>query len=404
MSASRATGMAVLSYGFRPFFLLAGLYAVAAMAAWLIWLALPLAGAGPVAASISGAPQLWHGHEMIFGYAVAALAGFLLTAVPSWTGAQPLAGRPLAALAAVWLAGRLALWFSALIPAILVAVVDLAFLPVLAAVVARSLMLKPAPRNLVFLALLAVLFAANLAVHLEWIGGTVDGASWGLRLGIVTLALMVAIIGGRIVPAFTRNALMRAGESRRLPRGFKPVEAVSLVGSLAVMLFSMAGAAGALTGTIAAITALAHLVRLSFWRPAATRGQPILWGLHLAYLWLPLGYAALAAAHLFGAFPEAVALHALGIGAVGGMTLAVMTRAALGHTGRPLAVARPIALSYGLVAAAALVRVLAPVVVPAFSLELVLLAGVMWMIGFAVFVAVYGPILTGPPLLEEGKV
>ena len=403
MTGAGKRGFPFLSYGFRVFFLFAGLYAVAAIGAWLFWLGLHMAGAIAVQ-SFSGAPQVWHGHEMIFGYAVAALAGFMLTAVPNWTGARPVAGLPLALLATVWIAGRLALWFSAFIPGFLVAIIDLAFLPLFAVFVARSLMLKPAPRNLVFLVLLALLFAANLAVHLQWLGRAENSAAWGLDLGIVTLALMVAIIGGRIVPAFTRNELMRAGESERLPRSLGPIEAVALVGAAAVVLCYMANAPDWITGTIAAIAALAHLARLALWRSGATLGEPILWSLHLAYLWLPIGYAAIAAVRLFGAFPEAVALHALGVGAVGGMTLAVMTRAALGHTGRPLAVTRPIALSYGLIALAALMRVFAPVLLPVFYLELILAAGALWMIGFGVFVAVYWPILTGPPLSAGGKV
>jgi uncharacterized protein involved in response to NO len=215
---------------------------------------------------------------------------------------------------------------------------------------------------------------------------------------------MVAIVGGRIVPAFTRNALMRNSESGRLPQSFKPIEAAALIGASAVMLCYLANAPDAIAGGVAAIAALAHLARLAFWRSWATRGVPILWSLHLAYLWLPIGYAIIAAARLFDAMPEAVALHALGVGAVGGMTLAVMTRAALGHTGRPLAVTRPIAVSYGLVALAALVRVFAPGLFPALYLELILVAGGLWIVGFAVFVTVYWPILTGPALLAEDKV
>jgi len=397
-------GIPILSYGFRIFFLLAGLYAVAAMAAWLAWLGVHMLGAEVATGSFSGAPNVWHGHEMVFGYGVATLAGFMLTAVPSWTGAQPLSGRPLAILAALWLAARLALWASALLPEWLVAIVDLGFLPWLGFLVARQLLLKPQARNLVFLALLALLFAANFAVHLEWIGVAEYSASWGLSLGIVTLALMVAIVGGRIVPAFTRNALIREGESERLPQSFKPIEAASLIGAFAVTLCYLANAPDTITGGVAALAALAHLARLAFWRSWATRRAPILWSLHLAYLWLPIGYATIAAARLFDAMPEPVALHALGVGAIGGMTLAVMTRAALGHTDRPLAVTRPIALSYGLVALGALVRVFAPGLFPAFYLELIFVAGGLWIMGFAIFVTVYWPILSGPALSGEGKV
>lgn len=396
--------MTLFSYGFRFFFLAAGLYAAAAVAAWLAWLGLHLVGGVVLTPTFAGAAHQWHGHEMIFGYAVAALAGFLLTAVPSWTGTRPLAGRPLVLLAAVWLAGRLAMWFSAFLPPLAVAVADLLFLPLLGVLLARALFVRPAPRNLIFLGLIAVLFVANLACHLEWTGSLGDGVRWGLTLAIVTLASMVAIIGGRIVPAFTRNALMRMGVEDGLPRSFAPLELVTLAAALALVVCYALPVPAPLTGAVAALAAVASLVRLAFWRADRTLGQPIVWSLHLAYLWLPVGYGAIAADMLFGLLPSAFALHALGIGAVGGMTLAVMTRAALGHSGRPLVVARPIAVAYVLVALAAVVRVGATVLATGLYLEAVLLSGALWLAAFTLFALVYWPILTKPSLSEAGRI
>ena len=388
-------GLPILTYGFRVFFLAAGVYAVAVLAAWLTWLGLHLAGAVVTGPSFSGAPHLWHGHEMIFGYAIAAVAGFMLTAIPSWTGARPVTGTPLAVLGLVWLAGRVVIWLSALLPGAVVAAVDLAFLPLFAYFVTRGLLLKPAPRNLVFLVFLALLFVSNLAVHLEWNGITGDSALWGLYCAILTLALMVSIIGGRIVPAFTRNVLVREGQTL-LPRSFPAVDAIALGAGTLTVLGYVFGAPAQLAGAVAALAAAAHLVRLSFWRFQATLGSPILWSLHLAYLWLVIGYGLLAAALLTGALGEALAMHAIGIGAVGGMTLAVMTRAALGHSCRPLVTARAITWSYVLVALAAVARTFGPVVLPGYYLEIVLGAGAFWVAGFAIFVVVYWPILTGP--------
>ncbi len=386
----------VLSAAFRIFFLLAGLAAVLNGLAWLTWLGLHAAGGAILRPSFSVAPHLWHGHEMIFGYALATVAGFFLTAVPSWTGTQPLGSRPLILLAAVWIAGRVAIWASAVLPAPLVALCDLAFVPLLAYFAGRALCAKPAPRNLIVLALLGFLFASNLMAHLDWLDWMPGLATRGLAGGILSLITLIGMIGGRVVPAFTRNALVAAGHATGLPQSHKPLEAVS-IGTLWLLLIArLFEAPDMVLALLASVGALAHGARLFLWRGPASRGMPIVWSLHLGYAWLPIGLAALALAYGSGILPESAALHALAVGGVGGMTLAVMTRAALGHSGRALVVARPIAWAYGMVALAAALRVFAPALVPGLYMTWILGAGAVWTLAFLIYLAVYWPVLTGP--------
>ena len=400
--ATRSSRLIVFfSSGLRPFFLFAGLYAVVAIAAWLAWLGLHAGNVTVTRSTIAEAPHLWHGHEMLFGYGAAMVSGFLLTAVPSWTGTAPIAGARLGLLVATWLAGRLVMWFSALLPGLVVAAVDLAHLPVLGVMVAMSLRQRPAPRNLIFLGLLALLAFANGAVHAEWTGYGDDSASWGLRLAIVAFVLMITIIGGRVVPAFTRNALMRRGQTEALPRSLGWLDGLAVASAAAVVVAAAAdwspglGAAGLVAG-------LANAWRLVLWRPLASLAEPIVWSLHLGYLFVAGGFLALAGADLGGWPSETAALHILAIGAIGGMTLAIMTRAALGHTGRALTVARPVAVAYLLVAAAALVRGFGTQFMPDHYFAVIGLAGLAWMTAFGLFAVVYFPILTGPPGRGEG--
>ena len=205
---------AFLTIGFRPFFLCAGLYAVIAMAAWIAWLMLHAANAVILKPTIAIPAHLWHGHEMLLGYVSAAITGFMLTALPGWTGARRVAGTRLAGLMMIWTAGRMVMWFSTFLPPLVVAAVDLAYLPLLAGVVASGLMRKPAPRNLIFLGLLSLLIISNVAFHGEWSGLTGDSASWGLALALLTSVLLIVILGGRIVPAFTPQC---AGTQRSRP-------------------------------------------------------------------------------------------------------------------------------------------------------------------------------------------
>jgi uncharacterized protein involved in response to NO len=374
------------AYGFRPFFLAAGLYAVVAVAAWAFVLR---AGTAPFGAL---PPMLWHGHEMLYGFIGAAIGGFLLTAVPSWTGTRGFAGAPLMLLAALWLAGRIAFAAAAVLPWAAIAALELAFLPVLAFLIGRSL-LRERNRNFPMLVIVAVLWGIDAAFLRAAAAGNFGAADLALHAGIGLVLLLVTLIGGRIVPAFTANTLRNRGIPADI-RSWKPVEAAAIGAMALAVIVDAAAPLSAWAGAVAAIAALAQAVRLAGWRSLRTLDDPIVWVLHAAYAWLPLGLALKAVNLLAGGAWAAQWLHALTIGVAATMILAVMTRASLGHTGRPLVVGRSIALAYGLLLLAALLRVFGPSLLPISYLGTVEAAALAWIAGFAIFVAVYTPVLT----------
>lgn len=381
--------MVLFAYGFRPFFLVAGLYGVVSTLVWpflyLTGLELPTA-LGAVA---------WHAHEMIHGYATAALAGFLLTVTPNWTGTTPRQGRILMGLVALWLAGRVAVWLSALIPVWIAAALDIAFLPVLLAIVGQPLLREKTGRQRVFLGLVAVLAVANLLGWGEAIGLGAGAARAGFLLGIGMFVVFIAIMGGRMVPSFTGNILRRHGEEARI-RNLPWLERIVLPATLAYVLVEVLFEGTAVAGILALAVGLGHLARQSGWRPAAALRLPILWILHLGFAWMAAGLVLRGAAVFVEAIPPSAALHALTIGAVGSMTLAVMSRASLGHTGREIVAAPPVVLAYLLINAAALVRVLVPILAPGFMAAAIWVSALAWAAGFALFSLVYVPILTRP--------
>jgi uncharacterized protein involved in response to NO len=376
---------APLAYGFRPFFLLAGLYAALAIPAWLI---LYSRGASPLGALPA---LLWHAHEMLYGFVAAALAGFLLTAVPSWTGARGFAGWPLGTVVVAWLLGRSALALAGVLPAWSVVALELAFLPALGVLVAPPLV-RACNRNTPLLALLAALWLADGAYLAGWLRGDPALASEALRVAIDVVLLLVTVIGGRIVPSFTANALRRRGEAADL-RSVAWLERGVIALMAAVIAVDVWRPDGAAAGWLAAAVAIAQAARLSGWRSLRVRGEAILWVLHAGYAWMPVGFALKAAWILARAPWAAFWMHALTMGVFGTMILAVMTRAALGHTGRPLAVGRSIAGAYLLLTLAVVARVFATALWPSDYPGLLLASGALWTAAFAVYVAVYAPIL-----------
>jgi uncharacterized protein involved in response to NO len=382
---ARAAPPAVFGYGFRPFFLLSAIAAVAIVPAWLG----VLMGAGWPADAPP--PQSWHAHEMLFGFAGAAIAGFMLTAIPNWTGAAPVAGWPLSILGALWIAGRIALCPASGVPGAWAAVVDFAFHPALGAAVALPLIRAGKWRNTAFLALLALLWTGNLLFHLDWLGFLDGAAQIGTRLVIDVILVMIAIVGGRIIPVFTQNAVRRRDPEFAIAAGWLDLVAVGL--TVLILLVDLAAPETPAAGAIAAAAAAAHAARLARWRGDRTLGQPILWVLHLGYGWLVVGLALKAAWFLTGAPYAAAWLHALTAGCFATMILAVASRASLGHTGRPIVAAPLTVAAYVALTAAAVIRVAAPL---AGSPAALTLAGVLWTAAFIAFLGVYAPILLRP--------
>lgn len=386
----------LFSHGFRPFFLAAGLYAALALAAWLAWIAIHAMGAVPAVMTIDEPPHLWHAHEMVFGFGAAAVGGFLLTAVPNWTGTDRLRGWPLAAIFALWLIGRCAMWVTAALPPGLVAGLDLVFLPVLAVLLSRKFGARLKPQNLVFIVLVALMAAANVMYHLERLDLMEGGMTTGSRLGLGVLVLMIAIVGGRVVPGFTQNALTRRGIEDRLPVRYGMLDGAGNLLVAAVFAAYVFDAPPLATGALALAGAAVNGLRLSLWRVTAVLDEPIVWVLHLAYGWLVLGLALMAASLLADAGSEVAALHAFGTGAVGTMILAIMSRASLGHSGRPLVAPRPVVAAYVLISVAAALRAFGPDALPGLYNEVMLAAGAAWIAAFLLFSIVYAPILVTP--------
>lgn len=383
----------IFTAGFRFYFSAAGLFALVNMGAWLLWLGIHALGGAISDPTIAMAPYLWHAHEMVYGYTACVIAGFFLTAVPNWTGSPPARAAYIAVTGAVWLAGRLAIWFSGFLDPFAVALIDLAFVPLLGVKIATNLWRKTQARNLIFLGLLLFLFAGNLRIHLEWLNLPGGDAAAGVRLGLLVTTAMITIIGGRIVPGFTRNALNRRNHQGAMPVIHPLADRAGILSAVLAALSAGLGAPDWLTGSLALAATIANGFRLAAWGWRYTLSEPILWSLHLGFLMLVIGYGLLALACLTDEFSEVGALHMLGIGAAGGMTLAVMSRAALGHTGRPLVVATPIAIAYLSIALAAFIRSLGPDLFPADYYIIMALSGGLWLVGFALFAVIYLPIL-----------
>jgi uncharacterized protein involved in response to NO len=378
------------AYGFRPFFLLAGLDAIANMAVWLFVFFRP--ESWPQTAL---APMYWHAHEMLFGFIAAAIGGFLLTAVPGWTGRASYSGTPLVALSGLWLAGRIAMWPPMPIPPMAAAAIDLAFFPALVVTLTPSLIRARKLRNLPFLVLLTALFLANLAFHLGTLGILPAGEHIGLGVAADIVCILIVIVGGRIIPAFTKSGLMRYGV--HVPVVSRPIFEYLAIGSIiAVLAADSVAPLTPLGGAVALAAGVIQAIRLGQWQGQRVWRDPLIWVLHLGYAWLCLGLILKGVWILFAAPFAAKWVHALTVGAFTTMILAVVTRASLGHTGRQLIAPASIASAYLLITLAALVRVFAPVFFPDNYSGVIASAGVLWIAAFGVFLWVYAPILVTP--------
>jgi uncharacterized protein involved in response to NO len=331
---------------------------------------------------------------MVFGFGAAAVAGFLLTAIPNWTGRLPLQGWPLAALVVLWALGRVGVLTSGEIGGPAAAVLDLAFPAAFLTVVAREILAGRNWRNLPMLLALTLLLAANLLVHVDALGAA-ETADLGNRLGIATLLLLITLIGGRIIPSFTANWLARQRPEVAAPAPFGTFDRAALAITALALITWVAAPTAAVAAVLELVAGAALALRLQRWRGFAARREPLLLILHIGYGWLAAGLLLLGASGLWEVLPTTAALHALTAGTIGTMTLAVMTRASLGHTGQPLSASLGTTSVYVLVTVAAVVRVLAAVD-PAAYLPMLWIAGAAWSAAFGLFVVLYAPLLTQP--------
>ncbi len=375
-------GFALWALGFRPFYLLASSFAALSIALWALqsggWLTHPYL-AGP----------LWHAHEMVFGFTLAVIVGFLFTAGRNWTNLPTPTGVPLAALAALWLAARVLVltpygWLAA--------AANVAF-PLTAAIALAIPFFKArSRRNYFFVGLLVLLSAAAALVHAEHLGLARLPAWAGIQLALDIVLFIVVVMGGRVIPMFTNNGVPGTS-ARRVPS----LEKAALGLVLALLAADAAGLQGGWLAALAAAAALAHVARWALWQPWRTWRVPIVWVLHLAYLWICV-HLALRAFAAAGLVVPSVAAHALTVGAIGGLIIGMMTRTARGHTGRPLRASPTEVGCYVLVALAAVVRVVLPWAAPAYTVMAILASATLWSTAFGLYAVVYWPILTRPRL------
>ncbi|MEC5323743.1 NnrS family protein [Aurantimonas sp. A3-2-R12] len=373
----------LLSYGFRPFFLLAALWGGAAVPLWL------LAYRGSIHISNAYGDLAWHAHELIFGYAAAVICGFLFTAIPNWTGRFPVKGAPLLFLVVIWVLGRLAMLGADWIGLAAAAVIDVLFLVAVIGFAAREIIAGSNWRNLRVLVLVGALLAGNVLFHVAILRG--DPTDLALRLSIAALIALITLVGGRVIPSFTRNWLVK--HAKPLPSPFGKLDALAIGTTIVALLAWVVAPEAIVTAGLALLAAALLIVRLLRWRGWPTWREPILAIMHIAYAFVPAGFLLLGASVAWpDVVPASAVIHSWTIGAIGTMTLAVMTRASLGHTGRSLNASPATIILYAAMLIAALARI-AAALTPEFALPLLSLAGAGWSIALLGFAIVYGPML-----------
>ena len=383
----------LLAFPFRLFFLLTGIYGAITVLVWVSYLF------GGIPLPVGWSPVHWHGHEMLFGLATAAIAGFLLTAMCNWTGAAPLRGAGLLGLATLWIAGRVMMWTASWWPLWLVALIDLLFLPVMAAYVSTVLLRYGNKRNLVLAGILIVLAVANALMHWGFITNSITWLMAGELLAFNLITLMMVIIGGRIIPLFTMNWLRNNGGVAEDVKSNAAIDRIALVATGLMLPADLLSNIPWLSGAIAGAAASAHLLRLIGWSGWKAAREPLLWILHLGYAWIILALF-LKCAAAFELIAPTAWLHALGVGGMGTLILGIMTRVALGHTGRPLKLPKFGVAIYLAITLAAIARVATALQFVNYRWGL-LIAAVSWSLAFVLFVFIYWPILGRPRV--DGK-
>ncbi len=379
----------IWSSGFRPFFLFGAAYAPLIIVAWAA------AYAGLSVAPEAVGLSLWHGHELLCGYGVAVISGFILTAVPSWGETRAVEGGGLALVAALWLAGRVALWAADVLPWWLVSVIDLAYFPALAAVSLPGLLRSRHRAFLLLLPVMGCFFAADLVFHLG-VAGALPDAEAGLRGVYYSILLIYCIVGGMLAPIFTENSLREGGWTGRISFS-RPLEALAYLSVLAFAGTGLAVPGSPWAGWAAVLALAVHTLRMARWHSFSTLGRPLDWVMHLSYAWL-LACFALRALYDFGAgVPESAAMHAFLVGAFGLMKIGFLTRVALRHTGRPHHDVPPaMVFAFGLMFLAAVIR-LAAALGP-WPAELMTASALLWAAPFLIFLWCHGAWLWRPSL------
>lgn len=376
----------LFAMGFRAFFALAGLSALALIALWNSM----SNGSLHIDNYFSG--STWHAHEMLLGYTTAVIAGFLLTAVRNWTGLQTVTPDQLASLCFLWIYGRVLPFYSELLPDVLIGAVDFVFLPALAYFISKPILKTANYKNLVFIALLLLLAFGNGLIHAQVLGFMADSAALGLILVVTVIVAMILVIAGRVFPFFTERGLSGVICIRN-----PALDIAAVVVSLAVFALLMLNISGTLLAIVAVAAIVINIVRVAAWYNPRIWFVPLLWVLYVGYGWLILGFGLVSLA-AFGLVPQSLALHAFTVGGIGILTLGMMARVALGHTGRALKTSNVMALAFVLINLAALFRVLFPALLPAWYGGLVMVSTYCWLAAFSLFAFYYASILTAPRL------
>ncbi len=377
----------IFQNSFRPFFIAAGFWATLAVPFWL------LNYFGIMIVIDNFNILLWHQHEILYGFVAAAIAGFILTAIPNWTGRLPIKNMPLAILVFLWILGRVGFLTTAIFGTITTSLMDLPFLIVLVLVIAREIVSGKNWRNLPVIILISFFTLGNILVHLQ-IHEIIDSAELGIRLSTFVLSILLALIGGRIVPSFTRNWLAQ-NKANKFPRPFGNFDKISLI-SLVVFVFAQVIIPHhQATSLLALLAGLLHGIRFIRWKVWMTLAEPLIWILHVGYMWLCVALVLIGFSGLTDFVPYTSSYHALTVGAFSTMILAVMTRASLGHTGRTIKATLGTTTIFIFITIAAILRVYEPFINESGTLILSL-SGIFWTLSFALFIFIYFPILTQP--------
>jgi uncharacterized protein involved in response to NO len=384
MTSPKLFDYPLFALGFRAFFILAGLSALLLIVLWNAIYNGKLSGA-----NYFGNVN-WHAHEMLLGYSAAVIAGFLLTAVKTWTERWTLTGNRLAALCLLWLYGRIVPFYAGLLPDAVIAAIDFAFLPALAYQIAKPILATREYRNLIFVGILLILALANGLIHAGILAAHPSLTWLGIQLAVATIVLLILVIAGRVFPFFTERGLPGVRVNTN------PLYEYGAVGS-AVLVYGLllAGIGGTLLAVASGLAVLVNFARVWGWYVQRIWYVPLLWVLYAGYGWIILGFG-LTALSAYGLVQPSLALHAFTVGGIGVLTLGMMARVSLGHTGRALRVSNAMAIGFILLNIAALIRVLLPIALPDWYGTLVYLSMLFWLAAFALFVYAYSPILTAP--------